>query len=65
MFEFLRPPPGGLRFTPLWWASAVLLLADVVIRIFFSKYQQIGNVLLIVSMLVLIYLIGRAERRVG
>jgi hypothetical protein len=50
-------------FSPLWWVSVVLLLADVVILFFFSKYQQIGNVLLMVSMLVLIYSIGRNERR--
>ena len=64
MFEFLKPRPTGLMFSPLWWLSVVLLLGDLVILFFFSKYQQIGNVLLIVSMLILIYSIGRAERRV-
>jgi hypothetical protein len=63
MSEFLKPRPTGLMFSPLWWVSVVLLLADVVILFFFSKYQQIGNVLLMVSMLVLIYSIGRNERR--
>jgi hypothetical protein len=65
MFEFLRPPLGGFRFTPLWWASAVLLLADAVILIFFSKYQQIGNILGVESALVLLYSLSRSRRRTG
>ena len=65
MLEFLKPPPGGLRFTPLWWASAVLLLTDVVILIFFSKYQKIGTILGIESMVILLYSIfSHSGRRV-
>jgi len=50
-------------FSLLWWVSVIFLLADLVILFFFSKYQQVGNVLVIVSMLILIYSIGRNERR--
>jgi hypothetical protein len=63
MFAPVERRPGDIKFTPLWWLSALLLLASGVITFFFGEYHKVGSVLLIVSMAILISAVFRSRRR--
>jgi hypothetical protein len=63
MFAPVERRPGDIKFTPLWWLSAILLLASGVITFFVREYHKLGSVLLIVSMAILIFAAFRSRRR--